>query len=304
MPVNPASPELAEAAATLRELRRFNRELAERELVRGADARDEVHQAIERLAEIGSSAGVLERAAETLGQSSRFVRVIVSQVRDDILLPHSIWAKEDIPAGLEERLKTIEVRLSYPLVEAELAQRTGDPVRVDAAGARAPAALTELLGWSSYVVVPLRLDGDTIGMIHAEAEAALELDLEIAGIYATGLTAAFERAVLREMIEQHRLELRAAVGWISDHLDHDFVGFARAPGEDEVQGARGEEVESLTPREVEVLDLVGRGKTNAAIAATLLVSESTVKFHVKNILLKLGATSRADAVAKNLRRHG
>ena len=304
MPVNPASPELAEAAATLRELRRLDRELAERELVRDADARDEVHQAIERLAEIGSSAGVLERAAETLGQSSRFVRVIVSQVRLEVLLPHSIWARKGVEAGLEERLKATEVRLTYPLFEAEVAQRTGEPVRVDAGSPRASAALTALLGWSSYVVAPLRLDGDTVGMLHAESKSPLELDLEIAGIYATGLAAAFERAVLREMIEQHRSELRAAIAWMSDHLDHDFVGFARALGEDEVQGARGEEVESLTRREVEVLDLVGRGKTNAAIAATLLISESTVKFHVKNILLKLGATSRTDAVAKHLRRDG
>jgi DNA-binding CsgD family transcriptional regulator len=57
----------------------------------------------------------------------------------------------------------------------------------------------------------------------------------------------------------------------------------------------------LTPREAEVLGLLGQGRTNAAIAASLLISESTVKFHVKNILLKLGATSRADAVARHLR---
>jgi LuxR family transcriptional regulator, regulator of acetate metabolism len=302
VPVSRPSPELAEAAATLRELRRLDRELAERDLVRQADALDEVHQAVEQLAEIGSSAGILERAARTLGQSSRFVRVIVSQVTRGSLVPHSIWARDDVDAALAKQLKDTEIRLSYPLVEAEMAERAGDPVRVDATGSRSPAALTDLLGWSSYVVAPLRLDGATIGMLHAEPESPLELDLEIAGIYANGLAATFERAVLRETIEEHRAELRAAIAWMGEHLDRGFVGFARAPGKGEAARARDEEVESLTPREVEVLDLIGRGKTNSAIAASLLVSDSTVKFHVKNILLKLGATSRADAVAKHLRR--
>jgi DNA-binding CsgD family transcriptional regulator len=295
-------PELAAAAATLRELRRLDRESAERELVRQADTLDEVHQAVERLAEIGSSAGVLERAADTLGRSSRFVRVIVGQVRGETLVPHSIWFRDGADAELEQRLKATEVRLSYPLVEAEMAQRAGDPVRVDASSLRSPTVLTELLGWTSYVVAPLRLDGGTVGLLHAEPEAPQELDLEIASIYATGLAATFERAVLRETIEQHRSELGAAISWMSEHLDRDFVGLARARGEVAAPGARGEEVESLTRREVEVLDLVGRGKTNSAIASALLISESTVKFHVKNILLKLGATSRADAVAKHLRR--
>jgi DNA-binding NarL/FixJ family response regulator len=53
----------------------------------------------------------------------------------------------------------------------------------------------------------------------------------------------------------------------------------------------------LSPREREVLGLVAQGKTNAEIAATLVLSEHTVHRHVANILAKLGASSRAAAVA-------
>jgi DNA-binding CsgD family transcriptional regulator len=53
----------------------------------------------------------------------------------------------------------------------------------------------------------------------------------------------------------------------------------------------------LSPREQEVLGLVAQGKTNAEIAATLVLSEHTVHRHVANILAKLGTSSRAAAAA-------
>jgi len=60
---------------------------------------------------------------------------------------------------------------------------------------------------------------------------------------------------------------------------------SRAPGQD------------LTAREREVLALVVQGLSNDEIGERLALSHSTVKFHVSNILSKLGATSRAHAVA-------
>jgi len=57
------------------------------------------------------------------------------------------------------------------------------------------------------------------------------------------------------------------------------------------------ERESLTDRETEVLQLVVRGLSNREIANTLTISENTVKFHLKNILAKLHARNRAEAVA-------
>jgi DNA-binding NarL/FixJ family response regulator len=56
-------------------------------------------------------------------------------------------------------------------------------------------------------------------------------------------------------------------------------------------------IERLTPRESEVLQLLAGGFTNAEIAGRLGVSEHTAKFHVGAVLGKLGARSRAEAVA-------
>jgi DNA-binding NarL/FixJ family response regulator len=55
-------------------------------------------------------------------------------------------------------------------------------------------------------------------------------------------------------------------------------------------------VESLTPRETQVLELVADGLPNKAIAALLGVSDETIKFHLGSILGKLGASNRTDAV--------
>jgi NarL family two-component system response regulator LiaR len=54
---------------------------------------------------------------------------------------------------------------------------------------------------------------------------------------------------------------------------------------------------ALTPREYEVLLLMAKGLSNPEIAERLTVSSVTVKFHVSNILSKLGCTSRTEAVA-------
>jgi DNA-binding NarL/FixJ family response regulator len=53
----------------------------------------------------------------------------------------------------------------------------------------------------------------------------------------------------------------------------------------------------LTPRELEVLHLVAQGLPNKEIAARLVISERTAKFHVSSIMTKLGATNRTEAVS-------
>jgi NarL family two-component system response regulator LiaR len=63
------------------------------------------------------------------------------------------------------------------------------------------------------------------------------------------------------------------------------------------QQANHMSVDELTERELEVLRLLAQGMPNKEIAAQLVISERTAKFHVSSIMGKLGATNRTEAVA-------
>jgi DNA-binding CsgD family transcriptional regulator len=61
--------------------------------------------------------------------------------------------------------------------------------------------------------------------------------------------------------------------------------------------------EPLTPREIEVFELLGKGLSNRDIGGVLGISAHTAKYHVAQILAKVGAATRAEAVREGLR-HG
>jgi len=63
------------------------------------------------------------------------------------------------------------------------------------------------------------------------------------------------------------------------------------------------EHEPLTPREIEVFELLGKGLSNRDIGGVLGISAHTAKYHVAQILAKVGAATRAEAVREGLR-HG
>jgi DNA-binding NarL/FixJ family response regulator len=64
----------------------------------------------------------------------------------------------------------------------------------------------------------------------------------------------------------------------------------------EKRGERGSSDENLTPRELDVLQLMVKGHSNKEIAEQLFISDKTVKIHVSNILKKLGVKSRSQAI--------
>ena len=106
----------------------------------------------------------------------------------------------------------------------------------------------------------------------------------------------------RDRLREHILDGMEIVGEVpsvaaarSAGFDADAWLLANVEQDDDV-------VETLTPRETEVLELLAQGLSNKAIAARLSISDQTVKFHVASICGKLGASNRTDAVRRGLRR--
>jgi DNA-binding CsgD family transcriptional regulator len=288
------------------ELQQLESELVERVQLRRAGGLEHVRQAVRRLGELGSPRGLLDRAAHELGAGSDLNRVLISELSGTQLSPRAMWERGADRAAndaLLHELGTARIALEYPLVEDDVARRReAQLVDVRRAGPRTPAVLADAFGWHSYAVAAIVVEGETAGLLHADCSSrAHELDavdLELVAQFATGLGDVFDRAVLRETLERHRSELQSAVNWLSDRLGR-LSADGRSAGPDaNGSGVDAGTIDALTPRELEVLGLMARGQTNAGIAGALLVREGTVKYHVKNILRKLGARSRADAVAR------
>lgn len=91
--------------------------------------------------------------------------------------------------------------------------------------------------------------------------------------------------------------LRAALAAVLQGL---AVREAGVDGVDTPHGAPADH-EPLTPRELEVFELIGKGLSNRDIAGVLGISTHTAKFHVGQILAKVGAATRAEAVGFGLR---
>ena len=68
----------------------------------------------------------------------------------------------------------------------------------------------------------------------------------------------------------------------------------------EEHGAPTSALQDLTPREVDVLQLLAQGQTNPQIAETLVISRATAKVHVERIIKKLGDSDRTQAAVRAL----
>jgi DNA-binding CsgD family transcriptional regulator len=77
---------------------------------------------------------------------------------------------------------------------------------------------------------------------------------------------------------------------------------ARSPREPGFAALPPDPAPALTPREIEVLTALADGLANKAVARRLGISPHTVKFHIESLFRKLGAATRAEAVAQGLRR--
>ncbi|MGY1750715.1 helix-turn-helix transcriptional regulator [Modestobacter sp. SYSU DS0511] len=135
-----------------------------------------------------------------------------------------------------------------------------------------------------------------LGHVYEQARSRLRLAeaLLAEALLAEGLLAGDDRAgAAAELAAAHEVAVRLG----AEPLRTAVEALARR-GRLELPGVRAVEPGAVfTPRETEVLALVAQGRTNRQIGAELFVSEKTASVHVSNILAKLGATGRAEAVA-------
>ncbi|HWI21208.1 MAG TPA: LuxR C-terminal-related transcriptional regulator [Baekduia sp.] len=295
----------------LEEVLAENRRLQER-----LDAALRLNVVLDELRDLGPASEILERAPAAAAGAAGLERVVLSRVEDGSLIAEAVFVAGDpaAAAALLSELQARPVRIEYPLVEGEVLRRR-KPQLIEAASKdlQGRAANVELLNWEQFLIAPVILDGRVIAFLHGDRAVDRPLgqaEEEALWAFTKGFVAIFERAILRHRLRVQRREMRQIASWadaktsaLSDRAidfttdrDHDSASHGEPSAAPEA-GLR----DLLTRREIDVLKLMVKGETNAGIARALVVSEGTVKFHVKNILRKLHASNRAEATSRYLR---
>ena len=186
------------------------------------------------------------------------------------------------------------VRAGEDLVEAvdsavEIYRGTyGDTMGVEARAwiARVDAEAARVRGESTPALWQAAVEAFGFGHVYEEARSRWRL--------AEALLAAGDRAGAAEQAKAaHEVAVRLGAVPLKSAIE----ALARR-GRLDVAGVRTVDVSAvMTPREAEVLRLLAAGRTNRQIGAELYISEKTASVHVSNILGKLGANGRTEAVA-------
>jgi DNA-binding CsgD family transcriptional regulator len=277
------------------------------------EAQLRVRAALRRLEAIGPVSELIEHGAVDAAEAADLDRLLLSRVEDGAMVAEALHVTEgdDDVAALVAELRAAPPRLVYPLVECELLRRRQARLIADLDGEHpARHAFLDSMGWQRYVAAPVVVNGHVIGFLHGDRGPGrpplTDVDVEALEDFAAGFALLLERAVLRRRLRDQHREIKRIGSWaearagelsnglIELAIDREAEGEAPAPAADEL-------VATLTARERDVLELMAAGKTNGEIARALVVTEGTVKFHVKNVLRKLQASNRADATSRYLR---
>lgn len=165
---------------------------------------------------------------------------------------------------------------------------------------------TRFLRTPGYVAAPIVARGGVIGVVHADLMGAQrgvdERDLARLAAFTEGLACVVDRLLLEAEIREAQPALRRLLGAVDAGAGAPArLAPSLAPASAPSLAPGADDIAQLTARELEVLELMAEGLSNAAIAAELVVAPGTVKAHVSRILRKLDVSSRAQAISRYLR---
>jgi DNA-binding CsgD family transcriptional regulator len=294
----------------------LDRDLRDHDLQRRKRALAAVEAALGRLRYVGSSSELAEAVCGEVVRSCDFTRAMLSRVADITWMPWmAFFSYRDIKPSDEEWMTNRKIPLRNMAIERSVLE-SGRPAFVADTTDEPLAGLLQATRTTSYAVAPIVVEGNVIGFLHADryrsARAVDDVDCHILGVFADGFGRIYERAVLLERLQKERDHVRdtlKAAETIMDNLARAEVELVRHANERSTGATAstlaltGDTIaidELLTPREREVIGLLVTGQTNSAIAERLVISEGTVKSHVKQILRKLGAVNRSEVIARYL----
>jgi DNA-binding CsgD family transcriptional regulator len=214
-------------------------------------------------------------------------------------------------------MASTRIPLDAMILERELLEHRRAAFVTDTSGnSRTLEPFVAAVGTTSYVAAPVIPAGRVVGFLHADYYPSSRLvdkvDRDILWAFADGFGRIYERTVMLDRLKAQRDHVRATLrnaDAIMDNLARAELELSRQKDERStvstattlaMAGRQSAMDELLTPREREVLLLIVAGQSNRAISTRLVVSEGTVKSHVKQILRKLGAVNRSEAIARYL----
>jgi DNA-binding CsgD family transcriptional regulator/GAF domain-containing protein len=303
-----------ESAATARLLvliMRMQCELLDHELSRRVKCLTEIRDALGHLRGL-SPLEMIYAAPVVLSREFGFARTMISTVRGSVWLPQHLHIEDEgadpHSRPFHEFVAHAHIQLADAPLETELIRkRCGALVSSPKEDKRTYKEIVDVSGCFGYIAAPITVQGRAIGMLHADRpqpDGIVTMDhLDQLEAFAECLSVAFESAVLEEKSAQQRV----AVGNLCSHVDDLLRRSARSalwslPGatprqRHDASYRHDQPVPSLTAREREIMSYVATGATNSQIARCLVISEGTVKSHLKHIARKLNTSSRAAAVA-------
>jgi len=213
--------------------------------------------------------------------------------------------------------KLAPLRLGAMVLENDIVRRRAPLIVHDALNdPRAIRALTRASNIRSYVAAPVMPEGRVIGFLHASTLAVDDiLDRDVLWAFAEGYGYALERTILLRRLHDQGERIRELVVSTEAVLTEiREAGLQISTASAGLEAAESGPVRSamfsapdsrihqlLTRRELEIMELLAHGETNRQIAGRMVVSEGTVKSHVSQILRKMRAANRAEAVSKYMR---